>query len=408
MKRNRNGSTPTRTNLRRRLTSALAEAWIPFQGLRLAKMAYAALGGFRSPAVSFSARRLLVQLAFFIVFPIVEVLHLFFFFLDELLWPEYHQTPLPEPVFIIGNPRSGTTHLHRLMARDNERFFCFHTWHILFPAICHQKFLGRLGQIDNRLGRPFQKLVLMAESALLKSLDPMHKTGLFFPEEDEMLWAHAFASFIYLVWLFPYPGWEDLMRFDEALDETSRRRLMAFYRRCVKKRAFCSGGDRRLLSKNPGFTPKIESLRHSFPDARFIYMVRNPLETIGSMQSMARQLWNRTLGLEPDAELQRQIYDMARYYYEYPLARLAAWPEDRYFIARYDDLVERPKTLLASIYRHFAMTPSVRLLEVWTAAEREAGRYRSSHSYSLEGFAVCAERIHADLEPVCRRFGWIR
>jgi len=55
-------------------------------------------------------------------------------------------------------------------------------------------------------------------------------------------------------------------------------------------RAFCSGGDRRLLSKNPGFTPKIESLRHSFPDARFIYMVRNPLETIGSMQSMARQL----------------------------------------------------------------------------------------------------------------------
>ncbi|MGH3562828.1 MAG: hypothetical protein ACRDTN_13790, partial [Mycobacterium sp.] len=33
--------------------------------------------------------------------------------LDELVYPRYRKQALDRPVFIVGNPRSGTTFLHR-------------------------------------------------------------------------------------------------------------------------------------------------------------------------------------------------------------------------------------------------------------------------------------------------------
>lgn len=35
----------------------------------------------------------------------------------------------PEPVFILGQPRTGTTHLHNLLALDTERFAFATTFH---------------------------------------------------------------------------------------------------------------------------------------------------------------------------------------------------------------------------------------------------------------------------------------
>ncbi len=48
--------------------------------------------------------------------------------LDEILFPGYRKINLPRPVFIIGNPRSGTTFLQRLLARDEANFHCLKTW----------------------------------------------------------------------------------------------------------------------------------------------------------------------------------------------------------------------------------------------------------------------------------------
>ena len=37
--------------------------------------------------------------------------------LDYVFYPSHRKQPIDRPIFIIGNPRSGTTFLHRLPAR---------------------------------------------------------------------------------------------------------------------------------------------------------------------------------------------------------------------------------------------------------------------------------------------------
>src|SRR5688572_9207818 len=61
--------------------------------------------------------------AFFIfLFSLHQLISLIFRLLDEIFYHGYKKIHIKQPVFIIANPRSGTTYLHRLVALDDERF----------------------------------------------------------------------------------------------------------------------------------------------------------------------------------------------------------------------------------------------------------------------------------------------
>ena len=49
-----------------------------------------------------------------------------------------------------------------------------------------------------------------------------------------------------------------------------------------------------LCSKNPEFVPKLKSLIETFPDARFIVMLRTPYETMPSIMKMMERNWKAT------------------------------------------------------------------------------------------------------------------
>ena len=56
--------------------------------------------------------------------------------LDPLFFPRLRRTRVKAPIVIVGNPRSGTTFLQRLMARDTANFSCLKMWEIFFaPSI---------------------------------------------------------------------------------------------------------------------------------------------------------------------------------------------------------------------------------------------------------------------------------
>src|ERR1700743_1551509 len=61
--------------------------------------------------------------------------------LDYVFSPGHRKQPLDRPIFIIGNPRSGTTFLHRLLLGAGD-MAAFELWEMLFPAITARKLLG--------------------------------------------------------------------------------------------------------------------------------------------------------------------------------------------------------------------------------------------------------------------------
>ncbi|MBM4373231.1 MAG: sulfotransferase, partial [Deltaproteobacteria bacterium] len=61
--------------------------------------------------------------------------------LDHLLYPGFRKVPIDRPVFILGNPRSGTTFLHRFLLNSGD-LAAFELWEMLFPAVSARKLLG--------------------------------------------------------------------------------------------------------------------------------------------------------------------------------------------------------------------------------------------------------------------------
>lgn len=70
--------------------------------------------------------------------------------LDRLVYPQVADQPIDRPIFIVGNPRSGTTFLHRLLLGAGDTA-AFELWEMMFPAITARKLLGRIVPRIDRL-----------------------------------------------------------------------------------------------------------------------------------------------------------------------------------------------------------------------------------------------------------------
>jgi hypothetical protein len=111
-----------------------------------------------------------------------------------------------------------------MMAKDEEQFFCYKTWEIIFPAIIQKKILSLIGRIDRSIGGIFGKLIQRIESRLFQDFNKMHRLGLFAPEEDDKLTIHIFSS-LDLLWFFPFQELtHHFSRFDELVEPKDRKR----------------------------------------------------------------------------------------------------------------------------------------------------------------------------------------
>ena len=73
----------------------------------------------------FTFRRLLILwfLCWFI--PVIMIWNHVGLVLDDILFPEWKNVDIGDPLFIVGNARSGTTWIHRILSQDEEKFTFF-------------------------------------------------------------------------------------------------------------------------------------------------------------------------------------------------------------------------------------------------------------------------------------------
>jgi hypothetical protein len=201
---------------------------------------------------------------------------------DEILFRGYRRVPVTAPLFIVGVARSGTTALHHALA-DDPQLTTMRAWEcVLAPSITWRYLWRGLARLDRYIGRPGARAVQRLERRWLANLQAVHTSSLTAPEEDYLTLMPAFACFV-LVVLAPDAGalWR-LGRFDAALGDGERRRLMAAYRRRVQRHLYFHGPGRRLLAKNAAFTPALGSLMAAFPDARLMVCLHHPDAALGS------------------------------------------------------------------------------------------------------------------------------
>ncbi len=354
--------------------------------------------------VRFSFRRLGVVLSFLMLFLPFEIWTWLCLKFDDLFFRGYRKVRVVEPVFIVGNPRSGTSFFHRLMAVNDRLFagFCLH--HIVFPAISQQRLLRWLGKLDRRLGSPGWRLVARIERSLTRESDKIRRVHLTEPEEDEMVLVHAFATSTLLM-LFPgAPILVPLIRYDE-LDEKVRKPIERFYVGFLKRRLYLAGGNRRLLSKNTTFPTKIRSIRALFPDARFIYLIRNPTVSIASTHDMFDRFWQLQFDRDEITRQRQRLLETTCYLYQHALEELDQIPDGSKCIVQYEDLVTDPAGTVERVYRTLGLPPMDE--EVRTRLDTLVGKargFKTRHQYSLASAGLTEQAIQEALPEVYSRF----
>jgi hypothetical protein len=145
-------------------------------------------------------RRLSILFALGIILPALIIWNHVGFYLDSKFFPNWENMKVEEPLFLIGNARSGTTWLHRILTESNtEMFTTFRTWEIIFAVPITWKYLFyTLYKIDENFcfGLSFY-CIMYIENKLFHnnqtvstSTSSLHPIGLMEAEEDEWLMMH--------------------------------------------------------------------------------------------------------------------------------------------------------------------------------------------------------------------------
>ena len=321
--------------------------------------------------------------------------------LDRIFFPGYRNTKVVQPVFIVGNARSGTTLFHRLLSGDDERFVCFKGWEIYFPSIIQKKTIRTLARIFPKPVRWF----LEWEARQFQEVRKIRPGSLNKPDEDEFLLLTSFASHV-LSALFPYATELRGATFNE-LPERKQKRIMRFYRECVLRQLYLYGGDRTLVSKNPAFVPKMRGLAQEFPDSKLIYLMRNPFETIPSLLKLMSTLW-KEIGIESD-HIDRSLREMTEGSmrdYHFAMKVLSELPDERYAIIEYMDLVADPKTTVEQVYDRLNLSMSPEFEQKLSTERSRQKKFQSSNVYSLEEFGITESEINQGLADIIDQFGY--
>ncbi len=337
--------------------------------------------------------------------PPVSTFHAICFFLDGIFFPGLHMTEIRTPVFVLGHARSGTTLTHRLMSRDAGRFSAFMLYEMYFPSLLQKWLIRRGAALDRKLGGHLERRVQAWSDRHYAAMREMHDMGITHFEEDDIVLYYAMASG-YWITKMPWMGDLDFYSVDEW-PERRRRRLMRFYRDCVRRQLYLNGPGRIHLSKNPVFAGRVEALIETFPDCRIVVPMRNPYETIPSLLKLMRAGWKRLAWAE-----ERQVRCLAAlahqsfHTYRHPLEVLARHPEVPHSVVDYRDLVADPATTIEKVYAdlRLELTPSYR--EALQSEGKQARQHETSHTYSLEEFGLQADAIHSELADLFERFGW--
>lgn len=261
-----------------------------------------------------------------------------FYFLESLYVKIVPHPPMhPEPVFIIGHWRSGTTYLHYLLAKDKRFGYCSNTDAFIPGAL----FIGRWffrKIIAWRLPptRPMDNVKLDADS----------------PQEEEFAIMLLSKYSAYHAFVFPsnirtlFCNYTLLDTDNVATINGWRDVYFGFIRKLSVR-----NGNKQLLLKNPANTSRIKHLVSMFPKAKFIYLHRDPGEVRLSTARLFKTLTQTNslqsfdhINLDQDAACMHEAviktYEQQR-----------TFPERSNIVeVRYEDLVTDPLKTVKGIY----------------------------------------------------------
>jgi LPS sulfotransferase NodH len=301
--------------------------------------------------------------------------------------PETFAAPLRRPFLVMGQARSGTTHLHRLLSVD-ERFRGLPAWELNDPFPPHTG-------PDRR-----REMAWYWYERRDAATDHIHFADPDSPEECSLLQMSHYLSGLYwgLAPVYGYAEW--LLDVDHALDTK-----MYLEHRDYLLWLQAQHPDVALALKAPDHTARLAAIDAVIPEAMVVHTVRDPVASSNSAQSLIYQYHRRSarrIDVARTVEMNLQMID--RQWRDHVAARATC--TGKVIDVYYDDLVRRPVETVRSIYDfHGVDWPAGhdQRLQAHLAANPR-GRF-GSHEYRSEDFGLTDRQLAARFADYIDHYG---
>ncbi len=295
------------------------------------------------------------------------------------------------PVFIIGHWRSGTSFLHNLLCQVYPAAYTT-TYHAAFP----NNLFAFKGLVK------FFMWVFMPRKRPTDAMK-MHPD---LPQEEELaLGQERFFSFYY--WFY-FPRHvehfaEEFMYLEDP-QSTRSKEFQQHYREYIRRCQLNTRGE-VFISKNPTNTARIPVLLDQFPNARFIYLKRDPYETLqSSMLFFQSLLKGNSLQNYDENEVDRFLLGNYERMISTYLDKKSLIPSEQLIELSYEELTKDPERILAALTEQLDLGVKADLSKVedYLAASRDfpSRKYRFSNGFLREVNNFLGDLIETQGYPI--------
>jgi hypothetical protein len=248
-----------------------------------------------------------------------------------------------DPVFVIGHWRSGTTFLHYLLSQD-PNFSHLTILHASTYPYCLAADKSDFIKTEFAKAvpeyRPMDKVPMSSDSA--------------FEDEYPLLYSH---NSFYLGWIFPKMferAFDRYLMFGN--DSVQAKRWKKRFKKVIQKLNFLYKG-KQLLLKNPVNTARIKLILDIFPNAKFIYIKRDPYKVFHSTMRLHQKMCadSGIQGLE-EVTNRRCVLKFYNEVINKYLQERSLIPAGNLVEIRYEDLVASPFPTLTRIYSELSLS----------------------------------------------------
>jgi len=292
-----------------------------------------------------------------------------------------------DPIFILGFYRSGTSYLHQLLAMDDRLGY-----HSNFQMVLPEIMLSS------------EKILLPVFEFICRTFnlkDSVHRVPLSFRfpgEEDATMTTFLNPRGAQLGYFFPKKMREQFQKY-VLFENIPASEFEAWKQDFVflLKKISLANHNKQLVLKSPPNTARIKLLLSLFPNAKFIFIHRNPYEVYLSN----KQFWKVTqrifaLGGIKSVDINSIILDtysqmMHRYLLEKDLI-----PEGQLIELPYEDLIQKPLESMRKIYEtihlhDFGYCEN----KLKSFVERQKGFVRLEHKIPADERKIVTEKLES-------------
>jgi hypothetical protein len=315
--------------------------------------------------------------------------------------PEIRAIPVPEPLVIVGGYRTGTTHLHSLLAADAS-LRAPRAWEVCFPI----PLLADRVADRSRRRRNTRAVFALNQFIMPDQLD-VHTVLLDGPEECHFLLENAALSMTQYI-AFGGHGYARWLLGEDVKDAYDSLRAQYQILSWLEREEHPEQPLRPWLLKCPLHTWHLEQLMRALPGARLLWTHRSMDATVASTCGLSAVTSTKFLSELDGAELGRFWIEYYEAGLERGLAARDAHPEWSVLDVRLADLVRDPEAELARIHAALGREPSAAALE---AVHAELARQAAAkdapgkHRYTPEEFGTSGPALRERFAAYEARFG---